>query len=266
MPSTGTSSRSADAAAFSIDIRAALVESGDIGVARRVAVADANSWQSRIAVMQRLIDEGIERRASTASGGTRRSAVYRRTRNRIAQAVIGLAAVCLLVFTNPVVDGGAAGGRAPPSTAMRHRDRRRRWRIRRQAGRRSGSRRRAMGEYAPVLILSSAVYSFTKRRHARDDRSGVPTRPSCSAARPARFRMASSWTTSCATGVDPDSAGELPYHMRRALRVEGRPRRQVVRRQEQASSTTMRAAPASNGSAASSRILAIVGCWRRGWL
>jgi uncharacterized SAM-binding protein YcdF (DUF218 family) len=122
-----------------------------------------------MAMMQRLIDEGIERRAATSvrwDETLRR--VYRRTRTRFAQVVIGLAALYLLVFNTNLLwwcarplfldapptqadaivvfaggvgESGKAGGGAQERLA------------------RAVELYRA--KYAPVLILSSGyVYSF----------------------------------------------------------------------------------------------------------
>jgi uncharacterized SAM-binding protein YcdF (DUF218 family)/glycosyltransferase involved in cell wall biosynthesis len=88
-----------DADAFSAAIRDALHKSSASEIERRVAVAHTNSWTSRIAAMQRLIDEGVERRSATDQRWdvTLRRA-YRRTRTRIAQAIVAFAAVYILVF------------------------------------------------------------------------------------------------------------------------------------------------------------------------
>jgi uncharacterized SAM-binding protein YcdF (DUF218 family) len=68
-------------------------------VARRIEVAHANSWTSRLAAMQQLIGDGVERRAATEQrwdAALRRA--YRRTRWRAGQAMIGAVALYLLLF------------------------------------------------------------------------------------------------------------------------------------------------------------------------
>ena len=53
---------------------------------RRIEVAHANSWQSRIAAMKVLIDEALERRAGGQAGWEETlRRVYRRTRSRAVQ-------------------------------------------------------------------------------------------------------------------------------------------------------------------------------------
>ncbi|MEP7309736.1 MAG: ElyC/SanA/YdcF family protein [Acidobacteriota bacterium] len=88
-----------DAAAFEAAVRSALAERASDLVPRRIAVAQANSWQSRIAAMKVLIDAALDTRASSDQGwdaALRR--VYRRARGHTAQLVLGAAAVYLLVF------------------------------------------------------------------------------------------------------------------------------------------------------------------------
>jgi uncharacterized SAM-binding protein YcdF (DUF218 family)/glycosyltransferase involved in cell wall biosynthesis len=159
----------ADADAFASAVRAAFDKAPASEIARRVAVAHANSWQSRLTAMKRLIDEGTERRAATAQRWEEKlRRVYRRTRNRIAQVVLGLVALYLLIFNtnalwwcaSPLVlsappaaadaivvfaggvgESGKAGGGAQERIAQ--------------------AVALYKGRYAPVLILSSGyVYSF----------------------------------------------------------------------------------------------------------
>jgi uncharacterized SAM-binding protein YcdF (DUF218 family)/glycosyltransferase involved in cell wall biosynthesis len=68
-------------------------------IARRIEVAHTNSWLSRIAAMQTLIEDGVERRAATEQrwdAALRRA--YRRTRGRAGWAALAALAVYLLVF------------------------------------------------------------------------------------------------------------------------------------------------------------------------
>jgi uncharacterized SAM-binding protein YcdF (DUF218 family)/glycosyltransferase involved in cell wall biosynthesis len=89
----------ADAASFAAAIRRALAGSSPSEVQRRVAVAHENSWVSRIAAMNTLIDEALKRRVSTRprwDESLRR--VYRRTRKRAAVLTIALVTTYLLIF------------------------------------------------------------------------------------------------------------------------------------------------------------------------
>jgi uncharacterized SAM-binding protein YcdF (DUF218 family)/glycosyltransferase involved in cell wall biosynthesis len=159
----------ADADAFAAAVRVAFNKAHAPEIARRVAVAHANSWRSRLAAMQQLIDQGIERRSATAQQWDEKlRRVYRRTRNRIAQVVIGLASIYLLVFNTNLVWWSAAplAVSAPPAAAdaivvfaggVG------------ESGKAGGGAQERIaqavtlykGGYAPVLILSSGyVYSF----------------------------------------------------------------------------------------------------------
>jgi uncharacterized SAM-binding protein YcdF (DUF218 family)/glycosyltransferase involved in cell wall biosynthesis len=89
----------ADAAAFAAGIRQALRDSTPADRRRRIAVAQENSWQSRLAAMERLIDDSIVRRTQTDQRwdqALRR--VYRRTRARAAELVLAIVAVYVLIF------------------------------------------------------------------------------------------------------------------------------------------------------------------------
>ena len=93
-----------DVEAFASAVQGAFTKAPAPEIARRVQVAHANSWQSRIAAMRRLIDEGIERRAASAQRwDVKLRRVYRRTRTRIAQVVVGLAALYVVVFQTNLV-------------------------------------------------------------------------------------------------------------------------------------------------------------------
>jgi uncharacterized SAM-binding protein YcdF (DUF218 family)/glycosyltransferase involved in cell wall biosynthesis len=99
----------ADAEQFAAAIRRALSEVAPGEADRRIAVAHANSWQSRIAAMSALIDRAIERRSASKPrwDETLRRA-YRRARNRVAQASIALLVLYGLVFETNIVWWGAA--------------------------------------------------------------------------------------------------------------------------------------------------------------
>jgi len=88
-----------DADGFSTAIRQALNDSAPQDVARRVAVAHENSWESRIAAMNGLIDEALERRraASQRWEETLRR-VYRETRAPVVQTLVAIAAIYLILF------------------------------------------------------------------------------------------------------------------------------------------------------------------------
>ncbi len=91
-----------DASAFAAAVRGALGGSSGAEVERRIAVAHANSWQNRIAAMNRLIGDAVERRlASRQRWDETLRRAYRRTRTRIAQVVVvTLAAYALVFYTN----------------------------------------------------------------------------------------------------------------------------------------------------------------------
>jgi uncharacterized SAM-binding protein YcdF (DUF218 family)/glycosyltransferase involved in cell wall biosynthesis len=89
----------ADADAFAAGIRRALNASSAQEVERRLAAAHANSWHSRIAAMNRLIEAAIE----TGAAPPRRwdetlRRVYLEARSHVAQLLLALVAAYLLVF------------------------------------------------------------------------------------------------------------------------------------------------------------------------
>jgi uncharacterized SAM-binding protein YcdF (DUF218 family)/glycosyltransferase involved in cell wall biosynthesis len=99
----------ADAPAFAAAIRRALNDSSPPDVARRVSAAHANSWQSRMAAMNCLIEEAIERRAAPRprwEETLRR--VYRHARIRAVQMVLAVAVAYALVFHTNMVWWAAA--------------------------------------------------------------------------------------------------------------------------------------------------------------
>jgi uncharacterized SAM-binding protein YcdF (DUF218 family)/glycosyltransferase involved in cell wall biosynthesis len=88
-----------DADGFIAAIRGALNSSSDVDIARRIEIAESNSWQSRIAEMGRVIEDALDRTAASElrwDAALRR--VYRRARSHAAKVIIGVVAVYLLVF------------------------------------------------------------------------------------------------------------------------------------------------------------------------
>jgi uncharacterized SAM-binding protein YcdF (DUF218 family)/glycosyltransferase involved in cell wall biosynthesis len=272
-----------DADAFAAAIREALRAPAGAEIDRRVAVAHTNSWRNRIAAMQSLIDGGIEKRATTDQrwDETLRR-VYRRTRTRIAQAVIGLAAVYLIlfhtnlawwvagplyreaapvaadaivVFAGGVGESGKAGGGAQERLA------------RAVSLYKSG--------YAPNLILSSGyVYSFKEaevmRAFALDQ--GVP-----SAAIVLEQRAANTYQN--VTFVDEILRERhwtrvllvsSPYHMRRAMMVWRKVAPEVTVVPTPATESQFyehsRGATLDQLRGILQEYLAILGYWRRGWV
>jgi uncharacterized SAM-binding protein YcdF (DUF218 family)/glycosyltransferase involved in cell wall biosynthesis len=273
----------ADASGFVSAVRAALTETASGTVERRIAVAHANSWQSRIAAMQSLIDEGLERRAAAAQRWEEKlRKVYRRTRTRIAQVVLGLAALYLLIFNTNLVwwaaspllvsrppaaadaivvfaggvgESGKAGGGAQERIAQ--------------------AVDLYKGGYAPVLILSSGyVYSFQEadvmRAQAIDQ--GVPDSAIL-------LERRASNTYQNVKFVD-DILREhrwrrvllvsSPYHMRRALLVwyKQAPDVTVVPTPVPKSQfyEHARGATLEQVRGILQEYVAILGYWRRGWL
>ncbi len=88
-----------DPGSFAGAIRRSLNGSADGVVARRVAAAHQNSWQSRIAAMNALIDEALEHRAAAATrwDETLRR-VYRENRTHFVTVAAAVAGLFVLVF------------------------------------------------------------------------------------------------------------------------------------------------------------------------
>jgi len=94
----------ADAEAFSAAIRRALNGSSASDAARRIAVAHENSWQSRLAAMNRLIEDAVDKRqASQRRWDETLRRVYRRTRTHVTEVLLGLVALYGLVFYTNLV-------------------------------------------------------------------------------------------------------------------------------------------------------------------
>ena len=272
-----------DADGFVSAARAAFRPAPSETVARRIAVAHGNSWQSRIAAMHRLIEDALERRTAGAQRWDEKlRRVYRRTRTRIAQVVLGLIALYLLIFNtnavwwaaSPLVVRGTpaaadaivvfAGGVG-------------------ESGKAGGGAQERIAQavnlykagHAPVLILSSGyVYSFQEadvmRALAIDQ--GVP-------ASAILLERRATNTYQNVKFVD-DILREhrwrrvllvsSPYHMRRALLVWRRqapevtvvptpvPQSQFYEHARGASLEQLRGIL--------QEYVAILGYWRRGWL
>lgn len=93
-----------DAAAFATAVRSAIGDSSSAERARRVAVAEANSWDRRVASMMQLIDDAIEGRAAgTPRWDETLRRVYRRTRGRLWRAALAIAALYLVIFETNLV-------------------------------------------------------------------------------------------------------------------------------------------------------------------
>lgn len=93
-----------DTAGFVSAIEAAVDEHSPAAVARRIEVARANSWETRIAEMSAAIEKTLEARAAAPVDWEERlRRLYRRARRRIARTTAGMAAVYLLLFHTPFV-------------------------------------------------------------------------------------------------------------------------------------------------------------------
>lgn len=95
---------SRDSAQFAEMVSRALASSGRAAVERRVAVAESNSWASRIVRMTALIDEVIDRK-TRAEGrwDLRLRRAYRSARRRTTVALVAAVATYLLVFHTPLL-------------------------------------------------------------------------------------------------------------------------------------------------------------------
>ena len=273
-----------DADAFSAAIRQALAPAADLAVVeRRVAIAHGNSWRSRIAAMQRLIDDAIERRSASRErwDETLRRA-YRRARTRVAQAVVAVAALYLLVFQTNFVWWVAAPlyRSAPPAPAdaivvfaggVG------------ESGKAGGGAQERLSQaidlyksgYAPAVVLSSGyVYSFHEAESMRAlaiDK-GVP-------ASAIVLEERATNTLENVTFVDRILRDRgwrrillvsSPYHMRRALLVwhKQAPDVMVVPTPAEHSQfyAHARGATLEQVLGIAQEYLAILGYWRRGWL
>ena len=95
--------------AFADAIRHSLVEASASDVERRVAAAHQNSWETRVAEMQTLIDGALRRRAETSTRWEERlRRLYRDNRRHVAAVLIGIVVAFLLLFETNLVWWGAA--------------------------------------------------------------------------------------------------------------------------------------------------------------
>ena len=109
-----------DADAFAAAIRQSIEPSSAAVVARRIEVAESNSWQSRITQMKALIEEALDRRQAINTGWEQTlRRLYRRTRSRVVRGVLGVAAVYLLAFQTNLLwwVAGPLNVSAPPRSA-----------------------------------------------------------------------------------------------------------------------------------------------------
>jgi uncharacterized SAM-binding protein YcdF (DUF218 family)/glycosyltransferase involved in cell wall biosynthesis len=272
-----------DADSFSSAIRRALGDSSPADIERRIAVAHANSWDTRMADMIARIDEAIVRRAASDQrwDETLRRA-YRTARSRIAQVVLSVAAVYVLIFhTNliwwcaeplkvnatPVTSDAIvvfAGGVG-------------------ESGRAGGGAQERLKQavdlfkagYAPALILSSGyVYSFREaevmRALAIDQ--GIPA-----SAIILEDRAANTYQNVTFVGriLREQRWRQIllvssPYHMRRALLVWRRQAPDVAVVPAPAPESQFyehgRGATLEQVRAIAQEYIAIAAYWRRGWL
>lgn len=95
-PSVAVASNVAD---FSAAVRHALIPSADAERSRRIEVAKANSWESRIVQMSALIEGKLTAaRIRPEPWEARLTRVYRRTRGRLAAVVLALALLYVGLF------------------------------------------------------------------------------------------------------------------------------------------------------------------------
>jgi uncharacterized SAM-binding protein YcdF (DUF218 family)/glycosyltransferase involved in cell wall biosynthesis len=85
-------------------IRASIEKSPAPVIARRIAVAQSNSWDRRLEAMSALIDKAsAERAASTVGWEGRLRAIYDVARRRALQVIVPIAILMLLTFYTPLV-------------------------------------------------------------------------------------------------------------------------------------------------------------------
>jgi len=214
---------------FAQAIRAALADTDPAVVKRRQDVAQSNSWRSRMAAMDALIEEASARRSSGEQrwdAALRR--VYRRARSHTARIVLGVIAAYLLVFQTNLIWWAAEPLRlsAPPQRAdavvvfaggVG------------ESGRAGGGAQERLKQavdlytagYAPALVLSSGyVYSFKEaevmRALAIDQ--GVPADRIVLELRAANTRENVTYTTAILRERNWRTIllVSSPYHMRRA--------------------------------------------------
>jgi uncharacterized SAM-binding protein YcdF (DUF218 family)/glycosyltransferase involved in cell wall biosynthesis len=89
---------------FEQAIRAALAETGTVAVERRIAVAQQNSWRSRLEQMRVWIDKALERHAAKEQRwDAKLRRAYRRARSHSLAILFTLATLYLLLFQTNVL-------------------------------------------------------------------------------------------------------------------------------------------------------------------
>ena len=153
-------------------IRASIEKSPAPVVARRIEVAQSNSWDRRLEAMSALIDKAsAEKAASTAGWEGRLRCIYNLARRRALQIVVPIAIALLLIFYTPLAWWIAEPLRmsSPPQAGRRDRRvcrRRRRIRARRASACRSVSARRSSC-IAPAMRPRSSFRRVTYSRSAK---------------------------------------------------------------------------------------------------
>jgi uncharacterized SAM-binding protein YcdF (DUF218 family) len=90
--------------AFGAAVRHAIPPAPAAEVARRIEVAQSNSWERRLVAMSSLVDRALQdKQAVTARWDERLRRMYAVTRRRTLQSLLGLAAVVLLLFHTPLL-------------------------------------------------------------------------------------------------------------------------------------------------------------------
>jgi uncharacterized SAM-binding protein YcdF (DUF218 family)/glycosyltransferase involved in cell wall biosynthesis len=272
-----------DADGFANAIRRALGDSTPPDVDRRVAAAHENSWHNRIAQMNALVDEALERRAAASDRWEERlRRLYRDTRTHVAGVLLALAAVFLLVFeTNAVWWAArpleAAAPLAPADAVVVFAG------GVGESGKAGGGTQERLqhaidlfkARYAPNLVFSSGyVYSFPEADLMRSAavEQGVPPsavvleRRSTNTFENARFTAdifrQHGWRSMLLV--------TSPYHMRRALLVWHKvaPDLRVVPSPPEKSQfyDHTRGASLDQVRALAHEYAAIAGYWLRGWI
>ncbi|MFP5380478.1 MAG: glycosyltransferase, partial [Vicinamibacteria bacterium] len=94
---------------YAAAIRGAMGGSTPVEIARRIEVAESNSWERRLEAMRALIDEALERKESSAQDWQGRlQRLYAGARRRTVQVLAGLALAYGLVFHTPLAWWAAA--------------------------------------------------------------------------------------------------------------------------------------------------------------
>jgi uncharacterized SAM-binding protein YcdF (DUF218 family)/glycosyltransferase involved in cell wall biosynthesis len=90
--------------AFGAAVRQAIPPAPAAEMARRIEVAQSNSWERRLVAMSSLVDRALDdKQAVAARWDERLRRMYAVTRRRTLQSLLGLAAVVLLLFYTPLL-------------------------------------------------------------------------------------------------------------------------------------------------------------------